>query len=233
MSFYDDYKNVTAAISARIGRASELTGRSRAVVGVGGVESLVVAMAAKDALGKQNVLAVIAHSMFSNSTLPPKLSEALDWQGIEYATMDSTEISLSYLGTGVELHRIERDKLYYAMTDHQKQSLLEIARAAVVAGLAIKCDSMNLGAIGHDKIVKGFGAVEAHLFDFNPAMEFTRQQHLRVLAARNVPDHILEIKAGLDLRADGGPFFDESDAGVYNQKFGVGKHDWRMDDESY
>lgn len=228
MSSYDDYKNVTAEISRRIGELSELTGKARAVVGLGGVESLVVAMAAKDALGKQNVLAVIVHSMFSDSTLPPRLSEALDWQAIEYATMDSTEISRSYLGTGVELHRIERDKMHYAMNDRQKQSLLEIARAAEVAGLAIKCDAMNLGAIGHDKVVGDFGTREAHMFDMNPARPFTRQQLLRVLAARNVPEHILELRAGLDLRTDGGPFLDEHASIEYDQRFGLGRHDWRL-----
>lgn len=230
MSHWDDYKNVTAEISKRIGQASEITGKNRAVVGVGGVESLTVAMAAKDALGKQNVLAVIVHSMFSDSTLPPRLSEALDWQAIEYAVMDSTEISRSYLGTGVELHRIERDKMHYAMNDRQKQSLLEIARAALVVGLAIKCDAMSLGAVGLDKVVEGFGTREAHLFDFNPASGFNHEHLLRVLAARNVPDHILEMKSGLDLRADGGPFRGELE-NVYDQRFGLGIQDWRLNDE--
>jgi len=193
-------------IHSQIKQCNKITNKNFCVVGLGGKDSWLTTLAANDILGYYQVLAVNIYSIFSNSTLPFKISAICQNNNIQYCDVDITNAINEILSLQIGLFRIEKEKLHYMMTDLQKNEISAMIRDTVLRGIADRHDGMFLSGINMSKRLNGWMCPSQSIYDWNPLFNCTANQVQSSIIERGIGTEILEIPTGLDLNTKGGPF---------------------------
>ena len=77
-------------------------------IGIGGVESWVVALSAIDKFGPNKVLGINVNSIFSNSSLPLHMQAIAQDYNIQTCTVDISKVIQEQLSARIGLFRVER-----------------------------------------------------------------------------------------------------------------------------
>ena len=164
-------------------------GFERAVIGLsGGVDSALAAHFSAEALGKENVLAVM---MPYRTSSPESLADAklvTDTLGIRHETVDITPMVDGYLSRNGEIDNV------------RKGNVMARARMIVLYDLSAREKGLVVGTSNKTEIMLGYGTQFGDTAcAINPLGDLYKTQVWKVAEAMGVPKKIVEKKPTADL----------------------------------
>lgn len=164
-------------------------GFKKGIVGLsGGVDSALVTYLATEALGKENVLAVL---MPYKTSSPDSITDAkivVKQLGVRSETVDITQIVDAYVGTNSSIDHIRRG------------NVMARQRMIILYDLSARDSSLVIGTSNKTEILLGYGT---HFGDtacaINPIGDLYKTQVWQLAKALDVPKRIIEKKPSADL----------------------------------
>ena len=165
------------------------TGLTKGIVGLsGGVDSAVVTFLAVEALGKDNVFAIL---MPYKSSSPESITDAkivIEQLGIRSETVEITPMVDAYVGRAGEMNSI------------RKGNIMARQRMIVLYDVSARERGLVLGTSNKTEILLGYGTLFGDTAcAINPIGELYKTQIWQLAEALNIPRRIIDKKPTADL----------------------------------
>ncbi len=164
-------------------------GFQKAVLGLsGGVDSAVVACLAVEALGKENVLAVILPYRTSNPRSREDAEMVARGLGIALEVIDISPMVDAYLATAMDADRVRQG------------NVMARQRMIVLYDISSREKALVIGTSNKTEIMLGYGTIFGDLAcALNPLGDLYKTQVWQLAGAMGVPEAIVQKKPSADL----------------------------------